>query len=212
MKQTRKNSRRRSPGYPASGRTWLAQEAQAEMRREFSATLVDPWELAKEIGVSTLFAWGVTNIRGVTFECKNKLAVRGLSAGSGMHAWVWVRPTLSYHNRKWTLAHELSHHLLGHTGKGPDSEIDGAIHEDAATWLADEMLMPERLLRRATSCVGANITRLAELFDVSREQMRNRLCRLNWASGKHGDRLPGSLSVHGSGYTQAMRLLPLVCH
>jgi hypothetical protein len=95
--------------------------------------------------------------------------------------------------RRFTIAHEIGHFMLhppracrergglvGEAGRGEEREADA---------FAAELLMPEQLVRQAVAEQGADVSRLADRFQVSRAAMHTRLRRLElvrdtWAPGR----------------------------
>jgi Zn-dependent peptidase ImmA (M78 family)/transcriptional regulator with XRE-family HTH domain len=95
--------------------------------------------------------------------------------------------------RRFTLAHELGHHLLRHSssfhvdffdagGSAGDSPGYNWQHERAANEFAANLLMPAELVRREADHVHG-IDELAALFDVSRQAMAFRLAALGLRQG-----------------------------
>jgi Zn-dependent peptidase ImmA (M78 family) len=106
-------------------------------------------------------------------------------------AVIWVNRTQAAVRQRFTMAHELGHHLLRHadtfhldlggdlapnaTGGHPnyDWRAERAANEFAAT-----LLMPAHMVRRATATVG-DVAALASQFKVSPAAMGFRLTALN---------------------------------
>jgi transcriptional regulator with XRE-family HTH domain len=96
------------------------------------------------------------------------------------------------HRRRFTLAHELGHYLLRHSSSFQvDFAEDGSTgdapgynwqHERAANEFAANLLMPADLVRRSAER-NQDITKLATMFDVSRQAMAFRLTSLGLRSG-----------------------------
>jgi len=95
--------------------------------------------------------------------------------------------------RRFTLAHELGHHLLRHSasfhldffdagGSAGDAPGYNWQHERAANEFAANLLMPAELVRRETDRVR-DIDELAAAFDVSRQAMAFRLAALGLRPG-----------------------------
>jgi transcriptional regulator with XRE-family HTH domain len=84
--------------------------------------------------------------------------------------------------QRFTLCHELGHHLLGHTERFHLNLTDGAPaqdyrHERAANEFAADVLMPRKLLA-AVDAAEIPTFALAEMFDVSEIAMGYRLLNL----------------------------------
>lgn len=96
-----------------------------------------------------------------------------------------------YHGRiRFTIAHELGHHVLGHTAKNGtcyrDTPDNYSSHEDKwleldANKFAAEILMPHDAVRVMIERKGISDTyELARIFDVSEPAMYWRLKNLNY--------------------------------
>jgi hypothetical protein len=92
--------------------------------------------------------------------------------------------------RRFTIAHEIGHFVL-HPGRLAP-ERGGAVNdawrqqEREADQFAAELLMPEPLVREAVLELGADASRLADRFDVSRQAMRVRLSGLGIDEHREG--------------------------
>ena len=92
----------------------------------------------------------------------------------------------SHNRQRFTLAHELAHHILGHTQGGAcfrDSEyIRGSDPKEIeANLFAANLLVPEELLINAIETGKANsIAELASMFDVSGAVIEYRLKDLGY--------------------------------
>jgi Zn-dependent peptidase ImmA (M78 family)/DNA-binding XRE family transcriptional regulator len=95
--------------------------------------------------------------------------------------------------RRFTLAHELGHHLLRHSasfhldffdvgGSAGDAPGYNWQHERAANEFAANLLMPADMVRRASDRTS-NVDKLAAAFDVSRQAMAFRLTALGLRRG-----------------------------
>jgi Zn-dependent peptidase ImmA (M78 family)/DNA-binding XRE family transcriptional regulator len=95
--------------------------------------------------------------------------------------------------RRFTLAHELGHHLLRHSasfhldffdagGSAGDAPGYNWQHERAANEFAANLLLPADVVRRAADRVS-DIDELATAFDVSRQAMAFRLAALGLRPG-----------------------------
>jgi Zn-dependent peptidase ImmA (M78 family) len=134
-------------------------------------------DLVRDCGVRVL-AWDLEDIDGLVIE---------LDTG----AVIWVNREQARTRQRFTLAHELGHHLLRHadtfhldlggdlapnvTGGHPtyDWRVERAANEFAAS-----LLMPASMVRRAAATV-ADVAALASQFKVSPAAMGFRLTALN---------------------------------
>lgn len=81
--------------------------------------------------------------------------------------------------RRFTIAHEIGHFVL-HPGRARAERGGGVneawrLQEREADRFAAELLMPEPLVRQAVLEQGADVARLADRFEVSRQAMQRRL-------------------------------------
>jgi Zn-dependent peptidase ImmA (M78 family)/DNA-binding XRE family transcriptional regulator len=134
-------------------------------------------DLVRDCGVRVL-AWDFQDIDGLVLE---------LDAG----AVIWVNGEQARTRQRFTLAHELGHHLLRHadtfhldlggdlapnaTGGHPNYDWRA---ERAANEFAASLLMPASIVRRAASTVS-DVATLASQFKVSPAAMGFRLTALN---------------------------------
>ena len=90
--------------------------------------------------------------------------------------------------RRFTIAHEVGHHLLHSDGVKVlcrPADLDqaddaGRAKERQANRFAAELLMPEPLVREHAESAGADATALARTFDVSPIAMAFRLVNLGY--------------------------------
>jgi hypothetical protein len=121
--------------------------------------------------------------------------VAGVSAGTPLSGvlipgrWeIWVRRDEPAPRRRFTVAHEVGHHLLHSDGatvlcRPADVEAaqgDERARERAANRFAAELLMPEALVREAADANGPDPIALAERFGVSDVAMGFRLVTLGY--------------------------------
>lgn len=86
--------------------------------------------------------------------------------------------------QRFTIAHELAHHVLGHTKEG-EFHRDNAKNYNTGTVIPEErqankfaaaLLMPEKAIRLLITCEGVTTTQeLAKIFNVSEAAMHWRL-------------------------------------
>lgn len=105
------------------------------------------------------------------------------------------RPTITYNpneasvRQRFTIAHELGHHALGHSirYRDPAANFSALIHdrdEVSANRFAAELLMPKDLLiLKLREIENPTITWLAREFDVSEVAMKFRLKKLGMLNG-----------------------------
>jgi hypothetical protein len=118
----------------------------------------------------------VVQTTGEPFLCEGALR----PMGDGLA--IVVSGASNERRRRFTIAHEIGHFVL-HSGRLAP-ERGGAVNEAwrqqerEADQFAAELLMPEPLVREAVLVLGADASRLADRFDVSRQAMRVRLSGL----------------------------------
>ncbi len=104
--------------------------------------------------------------------------------------YIYFNSNEHYNRQRFTVAHELGHHVLGHTQDGEyHRDIVGnystGIRDDReieANQFAAELLMPEEAIRQLVSRIGVDSTlRLANIFNVSEAAMHWRLKALGMA-------------------------------
>ena len=104
-------------------------------------------------------------------------------------AWeIWVRRDESETRRRFTIAHEVGHHLLHSDGVKVlcrPADVDQAddaerAKERQANRFAAELLMPEPLVRERAGRDGPDADALARTFDVSSIAMAYRLVNLGF--------------------------------
>jgi IrrE N-terminal-like domain len=101
---------------------------------------------------------------------------------------IWVRRDEPAPRRRFTVAHEIGHHLLHSDGatvlcRPADVEAaagDERAREREANRFAAELLMPEALVRAAADADGPDPIALARRFDVSDVAMGFRLVTLGY--------------------------------
>jgi len=116
--------------------------------------------------------------------------IDGLTVKVNSGAVIWVNPLQSEARRRFTLAHELGHHLLRHADRfhvdlsGDYSPIATGGHpgydwraERAANEFAANLLMPAAMVRKEYS-KNPDVKSLAKRFSVSVAAMGNRLGNL----------------------------------
>ena len=101
---------------------------------------------------------------------------------------ILVNPEEPEHRRRFTIAHEIGHVVLGHVRPGekalrdphrPWSFLDEDARERAANYFAAELLMPEKTVLHAIEKLDdPTLANLANLFAVSRSAMEIRLRHL----------------------------------
>lgn len=115
--------------------------------------------------------------------CLNYSGMASIDKDSGKKV-IYYNPNESENRQRFTIAHELGHHMLGHTLFGNmfrDDFKDGIYHHEevAANSFATEILMPSRaILRLAGSKEVRTEYDLAVLFNVSIEAIHSKLVNL----------------------------------
>ena len=164
----------------------------AEIRREADALR----ETAGVAGapVSLREVVSVLNLSLVERACepfRSEAALVPLGEGRAIE----VRGGADERRRRFTIAHEIGHFVLGHEKvapeRGGETNMAGRRLEREADLFAAELLMPEHLVRQAALEDGADPHRLADRFEVSVQAMSVRLRRLGLAE-RQSDLLPPS--------------------
>lgn len=100
---------------------------------------------------------------------------------------IYYNPSHPHSRIRFTLAHEMGHHLLNHTQYGRqfrdygNSSTGSPVHEREANRFAAELLMPEEAIDTLVNHQRIYaITELASRFGVSEEAMYWRMKNLNY--------------------------------
>lgn len=136
---------------------------------------VDPFSLAR--------AWGakINSLRQSPYPAEG---LSGLAIIEQNIPKIYVNDADHHHRQRFTVAHELAHHILGHTINGEcrrdsiDNFFINAAHprEMQANRLAVQLLMPETAIKAAVTHAGITcIERLAALFCVAQGAVNWRL-------------------------------------
>jgi len=109
-------------------------------------------------------------------------ALSGLLVEMTEGALIAVNDGHAHTRQRFTLSHELGHHLLGHTERFHLNLTDGGPaqdyrHERAANEFAADLLMPRKLLAQVDAAEKATHD-LAEMFEASEIAMGYRLLNL----------------------------------
>jgi Zn-dependent peptidase ImmA (M78 family) len=125
--------------------------------------------------------------------------VSGVLVNDGKQAYICTQKNDSEVRRRFTIAHEIGHYLLGHqfqagehvhvdkghfiSQRGPRSSAGIDPMEIEANQFAASLLMPIRLIRQQVAELGAplldsNVSQLAKKFKVSEQAMTIRLSAL----------------------------------
>jgi Zn-dependent peptidase ImmA (M78 family)/transcriptional regulator with XRE-family HTH domain len=177
-------ARIRAPDPDLSVRAAGARDAAEQLlaaARLADAPPVDVADVARRCGVRVLGFDFAGMVDGLVAQLPDGPAI-GLDTGQP-----------NQQRRRFTLAHELGHHLLRHSasfhldffdagGSAGDAPGYNWQHERAANEFAANLLMPAELVRRESARVSA-IDELAVAFDVSRQAMAFRLATLGLRSG-----------------------------
>ena len=126
-------------------------------------------------------------------------AVSGLLVNNGAQAYICVQEEDAETRRRFTVAHEIGHYLLGHqfrggehvhvdkgnyiSQRGPRSSAGVDPMEIEANQFAASLLMPSQLLQQHAAGYGrtlldSDVSALAETFNVSEQAMTIRLSAL----------------------------------
>jgi Zn-dependent peptidase ImmA (M78 family) len=125
--------------------------------------------------------------------------VSGLLVNNGTQAYICVQKADAETRRRFTVAHEIGHYVLGHqfrggehvhvdkgnfiSQRGPRSSAGIDPMEIEANQFAASLLMPSRIVRkhaavRGTTLLDSDVTALAKRFKVSDQAMTIRLSAL----------------------------------
>ena len=122
-------------------------------------------------------------------------AKQGLITGKDALICVFLRRDMRPARRRWVLAHEIGHYLLGHVGAVPAAtDALERAREGAADWVAAQLLMPEPLLRDAIRQLGRASHELAATFGIDPHRVRQRLRELDVIErgiARHGEQRQG---------------------
>jgi Zn-dependent peptidase ImmA (M78 family) len=177
-------SRIPAPGAELNVRAAGARDAAEQLlaaARLTEAPPVDVADVARRCGVRVLGFDFAGMVDGLVAQLPDGPAI-GLDTGQP-----------NERRRRFTLAHELGHHLLRHSasfhldffdaaGSAGDAPGYNWQHERAANEFAANLLMPAELVRREADRVR-DIDELAAAFDVSRQAMAFRLAALGLRPG-----------------------------
>jgi hypothetical protein len=127
--------------------------------------------------------------------------VSGLLVSDGLNAQVCVQKGNTTQRKRFTVAHEIGHHLLGHqfesgehvlvdrgyyiSERGARASAGVDPKEIEANRFAAALLMPSKMVRAEVSTLGgvplldSAVTDLASIFDVSEQAMTIRLKELD---------------------------------
>lgn len=154
------------------------------MSDEAEAILDRYWDLLLPVKVVD-----ITNRCGVCIRplaeslCQNFSGIASVDQDTGKHV-IYCNPYESANRQRFTIAHELGHHVLGHTMYG-DRYIDNfkddiyQPDENAANSFAAEIIMPSRAVLRLAGSKGFKTEYdLAVLFDVSIDAVHWKLVNL----------------------------------
>lgn len=106
--------------------------------------------------------------------------------GLGGNPVITYNPTENYVRNRFTIAHELAHHVLKHGPRDRDNPIDFTLSsfdpkELAANKFAAYLLMPADSVHAAIAVARiGSVEELAKLFQVSRAAMKYRLKELGY--------------------------------
>lgn len=125
---------------------------------------------------------------GIIVEDLNKTSYKdvvGVSIINKGIMSIYIDGSLHKNRQRFSIAHQLSHYVLGHIKKEPRFEVAENfsnnikdIEEQKANELAIEILIPEKALRFYMKQKNATILGLATIFNVSIEVLNFRLKQL----------------------------------
>ena len=82
----------------------------------------------------------------------------------------------AYVRKRFTLAHEIGHHVLGHKDIQPEFDLESKDpREVEANYFAAELLIPFDWIKKDSRIIGATTKELAEKYKVSEDAMGWRL-------------------------------------
>jgi Zn-dependent peptidase ImmA (M78 family) len=122
-------------------------------------------------------------------------SVPGFYAEIGGRSYVVIDSGARPERRRWTLAHEIAHHILSLGITRPSDGFalcDSRSDDRTCDRFAAQLLMPEAIVRRKVEEIGPRpddkSALLAGIFGVSRQAMRIRLRELGLLFGKQSIR------------------------
>lgn len=136
---------------------------------------IDPAQIAAKMGISVM--------------ADPLLEASGHYEPTGRHgkALIVYNPSESAVRQRFTIAHELGHHILQHGARDRDTPKNFVVgnsdpKEVSANKFAAKLLMPSDYLRSVVEVRGIHsLDTLASMFNVSRSAMAYRLKELNYA-------------------------------
>lgn len=144
---------------------------------------VDPLQIANDLGI---YVHPISKETLITLDQNpaDYASVCGAALKVGGKKIILYRRSDGVKRQRFTIAHELGHHVLGHTVNGrqfrDEAYSTGNKLETDANNFAAELLVPLTYLKHAIAKHGANsIEELAEIFFVSDSVMAIRLEHLN---------------------------------
>lgn len=138
---------------------------------------IDPAEIARSLGIL---------VEGVRFDYEDDPTLRGIS---GQYIGGFI-PTIRYeandspNRQKFTIAHELGHHVMGHGDRFRDTANSFYSNnwdpvEVSANRFAAELLMPFKVMENYVLTRGVtDLYQLASIFGVSDAAVKYRLINL----------------------------------
>ncbi|MEI7187195.1 ImmA/IrrE family metallo-endopeptidase [Dickeya dianthicola] len=142
---------------------------------------VDPLKIAE--------AWGA-RVEEIVDSGYNNDGLSGIAVLKNGVPRIYFNPSDHSNRQRFTIAHELGHHVLGHTRDGEmhrdnvENYSSGAqdVREVQANKFAAQLLMPEKAIRYYITRKGVTTTLgLAKIFNVSEAAMHWRLREIGLA-------------------------------
>jgi len=128
------------------------------------------WKIIKHLQKK----YSASDLNVISFNFGEK--VSGMLVLSDEQATIGYNPSEHWYRRRFTIAHEIGHFLLGHTCN--KSYDDDNFHETEANHFAAELLMPIELLKKDCGN-GYNLENIARRYTVSKEAMCRKLMSAN---------------------------------
>ena len=130
---------------------------------------VDPVKIASKLGylIKPLTGW-------------DSIHTSGMACDENGQKVIYIKSDEHHQRKRFTIAHEIGHHFLGHTAGGnhcrDNEQTLRTPTEIQANEFAAELLMPEDVVEMLVKRKGiTSIDELAQIFDVSTQAMYWRL-------------------------------------
>ncbi|TDB26862.1 ImmA/IrrE family metallo-endopeptidase [Stenotrophomonas sp. ATCM1_4] len=138
---------------------------------------IDPAEIARSLGIL---------VEGTVFDFEDDTSLHGVSGQyiGGFIPTIRYEATDSPNRQKFTIAHELGHHVMGHGDRFRDTAKSFYSNnwdpvEVSANRFAAELLMPHKVMENYVVRQGiTDLHQLASIFGVSDAAVKYRLINL----------------------------------